>query len=365
MMQVTHITADRREEWNAFVAQEPSFALLQSWEWGEFKEKLGWTALRVAAEQQGRIVAGAQILVKPAPLGLASIAYIPRGPVGNWLDEAIAPSLLAELHRVARCNRAIFLKVEPPLLPTPATCAKLQQHNFRASHYPNQPQATIVVDLNSDLDDILKSMRKKTRQYIKQATAKGVTIRIGGQEDLPAFYNLMQITGRRSQFAPRMLDYYEHEWQTFADNNQTVLLMAFHEERLLAVRTAYYFGRHAAEFHAGSLAEEGDLHPNYLLVWEAIKWAKAQGCASYDLWGIPNEISQMAHAGEEPPVSDRADGLWGVYRFKSGFSKNIISYVGAYDYVYSPLLYASITNKFFNGDTLDRIATRLDAFRRG
>jgi peptidoglycan pentaglycine glycine transferase (the first glycine) len=101
-----------------------------------------------------------------------------------------------------------------------------------------------------------------------------------------------------------------------------------------------------------------------LLIWEAIKWAKAQGCASYDLWGIPNEIGQMAHAGKEVPMSDRADGLWGVYRFKSGFSKNIISYVGTYDYVYSPLLYASITNKFFNGDTWDRIATRLDAFRR-
>ncbi len=33
-MQITHITVDRREEWNAFVAQAPSFALLQSWEWG-------------------------------------------------------------------------------------------------------------------------------------------------------------------------------------------------------------------------------------------------------------------------------------------------------------------------------------------
>jgi peptidoglycan pentaglycine glycine transferase (the first glycine) len=262
VIQVTHITVDRREEWNAFIAQEPSFALLQSWEWGEFKEKLGWTAFRVAAEQQGRIVAGAQMLVKSAPLDLVSIAYIPRGPVGNWLDEAIAPFLLAELHRVARRYRAIFLKIEPPLLPSPATCAKLQQYNFRASHYPNQPQTTIVVDLNSDLDDILRPMRKKTRQYIKQATAKGVTVRIGGQEDLPAFYNLMQITGRRSQFAPRILDYYKHEWQTFADNNQTVLLMAFHQERLLAVRMAYYFGRHAAEFHAGSLAGEGDLHPN-------------------------------------------------------------------------------------------------------
>jgi hypothetical protein len=36
-MQVIHVQSDRREEWNTFVAQERSFALLQSWEWGEFK----------------------------------------------------------------------------------------------------------------------------------------------------------------------------------------------------------------------------------------------------------------------------------------------------------------------------------------
>jgi lipid II:glycine glycyltransferase (peptidoglycan interpeptide bridge formation enzyme) len=140
--------------------------------------------------------------------------------------------------------------------------------------------------------------------------------------------------------------------------------MAFYRDQLLAVRTAFHFGNHAAEFHAGSSSEFSNLRPNYLLMWEAIKWAKAQGCRTYDLWGIPHQVGQAVYEGNDPPVADRTDGLWGVYRFKSGFSKNIVYYIGAYDYVYSPRLYALITNKYLNGSTLDQIAAWIDLLRR-
>ena len=139
-MEVIHVDADRREEWNGFVLREPSFAILQSWEWGEFKEKLGWKVIRTALEQQGRIVAGAQILIKPAPLGLFSIAYVPRGPVGKWLDEEIAPYLLDELHQVARCKRAIFLKIEPPLLYDPKIHRKLERYGNQRQRRPGSPR---------------------------------------------------------------------------------------------------------------------------------------------------------------------------------------------------------------------------------
>ncbi|HRF41316.1 MAG TPA: peptidoglycan bridge formation glycyltransferase FemA/FemB family protein, partial [Saprospiraceae bacterium] len=46
--------------------------------------------------------------------------------------------------------------------------------------------------------------------------------------------------------------------------------------------------------------------PNYLLQWEAMRWAKAHGCTRYDLWGAPD-------------IFDESDGMWGVYQFKRGF----------------------------------------------
>jgi lipid II:glycine glycyltransferase (peptidoglycan interpeptide bridge formation enzyme) len=360
-MEVKLMSAKQRDEWNTFVAREPSFALLQSWEWGEFKERLGWKAFRVAVRDQGQIVAGAQMLIKMLPLGFASVAYIPRGPLGNWVAEDIAPQLLSELHRVARYYRAIFLKIEPPLLNSPSSARILQQFDFQATKYTNQPRATIILNLNQDLDDILKQMRQKTRQYIRKATREEITVRIGGRDDLPAFNDLMRMTGRRERFRPRTHNYYEYEWQIFAERNQTVLLMAFYGSRLIAARAPYYFGKQAAEFHAGSLGNLSHLHPNYLLVWEAIKWAKKQECCTYDLWGIPDEMGQTASEIKDPLVSDRTDGLWGVFRFKSGFSNNIVSYIGAYDYIYSLPLYTLIANRFFGPRILDRVAAFIDS----
>jgi lipid II:glycine glycyltransferase (peptidoglycan interpeptide bridge formation enzyme) len=65
--------------------------------------------------------------------------------------------------------------------------------------------------------------------------------------------------------------------------------------------------------------------PNYLLQWEAIRWAKSQGCLTYDLWGAPEELQPQ-------------DTLWGVYRFKQGFGAEYRSSIGAWDYSTRPLL---------------------------
>ncbi len=360
-MQITYLSDARRNEWNTFLAQQRYFALLQSWEWGEFKTKLGWKVYRIAVEKPGQILAGAQMLIKPLPLGLGSIAYIPRGPVGGWLDEQIPTHLLQELHRVARGHRAIFLKIEPPLLNNPVTCHLLKDHHFRQSRYANQPRATLVIDSKQHLDDICKGIPRKTRYNIRYAAQKGVTVRAGNQEDLPVFYDLMRATGRRGKFSPRTRGYYDHEWQAFAKNQQVALFMAYYQDQLLAARAAFCFGNHAADIHACSSTEYKNLRPNYLLVWEAIKWAKAHGCHTYDLWGIPDEVGQAVYEAKDPPVSNRTDGLWGVYQFKRGFSKNVVFYVGAYDYVYSPLLYTLFTNRLFRGKVADRIAVWMDS----
>lgn len=362
-MTIVSLTDSGREAWNTFAAQEPFFAIIQSWEWGEFKERLGWRVVRLAIEEKGEILAGAQMLIKPIPYGLASIVYVPRGPLGDWQDKAMMSRLLTELVRVARQHRAIFLRIEPAHPNNPAAHQFLRCRGFQPNRYTNQPRATIILDLTQDLDDILKQMSKKTRQYIRRAAREGVTVRVGGCKDLSAFYDLMQITGQRGEFSPRIRDYYEYEWQTFDSNGQAVLLLAYYQDQLLAGRMAFCFGNRAAEFHAGSSDEHTGLRPNYLLAWEAIKWAKAQGCRTYDLWGIPDEVGQDVYEGKDLPQEERSDGLWGVYRFKRGFGKNVIYYVGAYDYIFSRPLYWLVTNRLLKNSALDTIATRLDLLR--
>ncbi|MEW6443896.1 MAG: peptidoglycan bridge formation glycyltransferase FemA/FemB family protein [bacterium] len=361
-MQVTHLTDRQRGTWSDFLGREPAFALLQSWEWGDFKEKLGWKAFRIAVTLAGQIVAGAQLLIKPLLPAIASLAYVPRGPVGRWTTDGEAASLLlAELHRVAREHRAVLLKLEPPLPDGEGAAEALAGRGFRASPYNNQPRSTIILDLGGEPDRILMQMRQKTRQYIRSAVRQGVTVRAGEAADLPDVCELIRMSGKRKRYPTRSSGYYQTEWHSL--QGHIVVLMAYLHGRLLALRTICSFGRHAAELHAGSVEHGGKLHPNYLLVWEGIRWAKSRGCLTYDFWGVPEQVGQDACRGMGPTASERTDDLWGVYRFKRGFSRNVVSYVGSYDYVYRPMLYNLAFNRYLGSKRMDLIAPWLDRVR--
>ncbi len=47
--------------WGRFVAQGPQAHLLQTWAWGELKERFGWRPVRVAVERDGALVAGTYV----------------------------------------------------------------------------------------------------------------------------------------------------------------------------------------------------------------------------------------------------------------------------------------------------------------
>jgi lipid II:glycine glycyltransferase (peptidoglycan interpeptide bridge formation enzyme) len=66
-----------------------------------------------------------------------------------------------------------------------------------------------------------------------------------------------------------------------------------------------------------------------------MRWAKARGALSYDLWGVPDEDEAILEA----EFDQRHGGLWGVYRFKRGFGGRLVRTVGAWDRVYNPWMY--------------------------
>lgn len=102
------------EAWDAFVCAHPRAHLLQLSAWGELKAGFGWRPVRVAlASADGRLAAGVQLLLRRLPLRLGWLAYAPYGPLVDWSDAGQVRDLLAGVDRVARQQRAVFLKIEP------------------------------------------------------------------------------------------------------------------------------------------------------------------------------------------------------------------------------------------------------------
>jgi lipid II:glycine glycyltransferase (peptidoglycan interpeptide bridge formation enzyme) len=273
----------------------PAGHLLQLSRWGALKARFGWQAVRLAVEQDGQLRAGAQVLFRRLPLG-RTLAYVPKGPLMDFTDDTAATQLWAALHELARSRRAILLKVEPELPDDTAVAARLRNWGFRSSPQTVQPRHTMWVDLTPDEEAILAGMKSKTRYNVRLAARKGVRVCEGTLDDFDAFYA---------------------------------------GDELLGALMAFACGSKAWYFYGASSNRHRNRMPSYLLQWEAMRWAKAQGCTAYDLWGIPDEDE----ATLEAQFTERRDGLWGVYRFKRGFGGRVHRYLGAYDYIYSPLWY--------------------------
>ena len=337
-MGIRAILVETPDRWNSFISDWPDCGLLQTSLWGDFKQLMGWKAIRLAVENDGCLVAGALMLVKHLPLGLASIAYIPRGPLVNWHDRATTKLLLEALHQAARENHACFLRIEPPVIHSSQAQSMLQDLGFYPTAQTNQPRCTLTLPLDVDIDTLYTELPRRVRRDIRICHTKGVKIRQGDESDLGTFYKLMRTTASRGGFSSRSLEYYELEYKTFSRGEHTTLLLADYDGQTVAAQMPFAFSRYGAAFHGASNNTHRHLPINDLLTWEGIKWAKSRGCRSYDLWGIPDEVGELISEGRPVP-NDRQDGLWGVYTFKKGFGGNITYYVGAYDYIYNKSLY--------------------------
>ncbi len=322
------------EEWNRFLLHHPRGHLLQSYQWAQFKSRYGWSPSRVLVREAGRIVAGAQVLFRD--VRLASVAYAPKAPVVDFADDALVSILFEGLHRLCRRRRAAFLRIEPDEPDDAGLAERLAAMGFRPGGKV-QPRSTLVLHIQGEEEDILAGMKSKTRYNIRLAERKGVTVREGSEEDVSTFYRMSVVTSVRNEFPIHEAGYYLHAYRTFVPSGLARLFIAEYKGEPLAGLMAFTFGPTAWYMYGASSNRHRSCMPNHLLQWHAIRWAKTRGCTEYDFWGIPDEIGHDPSAASQ--AYERSDGLWGVYRFKEGFGGRLVRYVGAYDYVYSPLPY--------------------------
>ena len=332
MLETIHaITPD---DWDRFIATHPNGHILQAAPWGTLKSQFGWNAERIGLACKGKLVAGAQILYRRLPAGLGRLAYVPKGPIVNWEDEAQANQLIAVLDRAAHAQGTIALTIEPDLPEEDAHRKRLQAPGFSPSPLGSvQPRRTIVVDIAPDKDAVLAAMKQKTRYNVRLATRKGVTVREAAQADLPIFHALMAATGERDAFGVHTPDYYETAYHLFVPRGWARLLLAEAEGEAVAAVMVFALPPRSWYFYGASSENHREKMPTYLLQWEAMRWAKSLGCTTYDLYGIPDKDEEELEA----QFTQRSDGLWGVYRFKRGFGGKLVRSVGAWDRVYAPV----------------------------
>ena len=350
--------------WNQIIGGFETPHLLQTSHWADVKRRSGWMAhyldwkiagerLELIASKSGEFedlkpAAAALVLERKVWPGL-SVMYAPKGPLlGDWANKSHREQILLDLKEYAKKAHAIQLKIDPDLelgrgvpgeegsFEDPLGIdfqGELGERGWLLSPDQIQFRNTVLVDLLEDEDQILARMKSKTRYNIRLSSRKGITIRQGDGNDLAVLYQMYANTSVRGDFTIRGEDYYLPLWQTFlvekSQSEQEPIaqpLIAEYEGQPVAGAVIFRFAGRAWYLHGMSLPEHSEKMAPHLIQWEAMRWAKSQGCTVYDMWGAPD-------------VFDESDSMWGVYRFKRGYGGEVVRTMGAWDYPAKPFFY--------------------------
>tara|TARA_Y100000031_G_scaffold141426_1_gene169960 strand:+ start:291 stop:1262 length:972 start_codon:yes stop_codon:yes gene_type:complete len=317
--------------------------LWQSSEWQKYQESLG---------HEIRVYESTQVVVDKTVGGYCTWEIIrgPSSPIDN--EELRIDNLLKPIIEDAKRNKCFALYISPS-----QELILNSQFSILNSSRHIVPEATRIIDLTKSEDEILAQMKQKGRYNIKVAQKHGVEVK--QSDDVDAFYELIKKTSKRDGFKPHSKEHYKK----FLENlDGAFMLLAFAPSivncqlSIVAGLIGVIFKGQGIYYYGASSHEHRNLMAPYLLQWEAMKFCKAKGCTSYDLFGIvPPEKSPLSQpvlslSKEERGRERGANHPWqGVSAFKEKFGGEVVTYPEEKVIILKPLIHKLIDmkRKFF------------------
>lgn len=322
-----------KEIWESFLSQCPERTFLQSWNWGEFQQKMGNKIWRLGIFDDGglagvslisKIVArrGTFLLIQHGPVYLN-----PKPEIINTNLE-ITKILLEKLKEIAKQEKAVFARINPLWENNQENRDILKKLGLKESPmHANAYEATWKLDLSlsPSEENLLRNMRKTTRYLIRQAQKNpDITIQKSeGLEYLPIYQILNNEVAKRQRFTPFSAEYIRNEYETFLADNQASLFLGKYKDEVVCAAMVIFWSGIGFYHQAASLNKYAKLPIPYLVKWEAIKEAKKRGCLLYDFWGYTDPKKYPRHPWAGPTL------------FKMGFGGQIREYVKTHDLPFS------------------------------
>jgi len=385
---------------------------LQSYIWGEFsKKKKKLTPYYLGLENKNQqIVATALLLQKKLPLGY-SYFYSPRGFMIDYLDKDLLSELTHKIKDYIKPKKAIFLKIDPPIIirkenylgeekkleyNVDTIFHNLSQVGFKHQGFTKnfetmQPRYTFRIDLEKTQEEIDSHFSKTTKQRIQKAIRLGTKVRIGTEEDIDTFYNLMLLTEDRKDFVSYSKDYYEELFSIFNKKNNVKLFIGYldfdevlshlkEEEKelnkkieeidpntsskngkrklkdyktslenlkkeiekyqqakekygktiALNAHMIILYQEKAWVLYAGNHNVLTESYANYHTYYEHIKYCKNHNIKIYDQFGTIGDL-------------DKNNKRMGLHEFKKKFGGDYIEFIGEFDYITNHFMYFIFT----------------------
>jgi len=337
-----------------------SFLQLPAWA----KVKPEWESESLGFFDGSELIGAGLVLYRQLPKIRRYLAYLPEGPVIDWLRDDL-DEILAALAEHARARGAFGLRIGPAIVErawgpdtikqaiadehvsalsqvTPdhsspevaRVSATLRRLGWKPPHEgegfaAGQPQFNFQLPLVHDdgsamgADEVLKGMNQLWRRNIRKADKAGVEVVRGTRDDLAAFHEVYLVTAERDRFTPRPLSYFETMWDALNDpeagnGDRMRVYLARHEGDVVAATTWVQVGRHAWYSYGASSNDKREVRGSNRIQWEMIQDSLAAGAEVYDLRGITEGV-----AADDPEI--------GLIQFKVGTGGRAVAYPGEWD----------------------------------
>lgn len=296
---------------------------VQSWEWGEFREKTGIKVLRLGTFSGNKLTEAYQITVHTIPYTNFKIGVFFKGP-------SPTASMLDALREFGRKEGLIFIRMEPNVPILNAESWKLQALLHQHGAVPGRrsfTKETFVIDLTKSEEELLKAMHSKTRYNIRVAQRHGVIIEEdNSKEAFTEYLKLTFETAKRQGFYAHTPNYHRLMWETLHPTQRgsgqapiAHLLTAKYQGKILIAWIVFVWKDTLYYPYGASSDEDRNVMASYAMMWEAIRFGKKLGLKKFDLWG-------------------KEEGK-GFTRFKEGFSPKVVEFIGTWDLIINPILY--------------------------
>ena len=167
--------------------------------------------------------------------------------------------------------------------------------------------ATVIVNLESSEEEIMKNLHKDARWGINRAIREGLVVE--PSEDFNLIYDLYKETVLLGGTNPESVEKLKQ--------GTKVMFICKKDNKIIATAGIEMKNSKPTLYFNASLKEYQNMQPNNLLYWECIKWCKKNGFKEFDLGGW--QINARGH-------------LDGVNKFKEKWGKIVY-----YKEDYSPI----------------------------
>jgi lipid II:glycine glycyltransferase (peptidoglycan interpeptide bridge formation enzyme) len=239
------------------------------------------------------------------------------------------------LKEIARKNRAIFVKLEPNIMnkvdSKNSGFKAIDDFMFKRGGRKGRAlfsQYTFLLNLDRSEEELFAGLASKTRYNIRLAVKKGVQIVDDSSHDgLETFIKLMAETTTRQNFYAHNAKYYRDLWQTVGKTGMMKIFHAVYQNTVLVSWIVFLFNGKLYYPYGASSASHREVMASNLMMWEVIKFGRANGAHSFDMWGALG------------PNANPRDSWYGFHKFKEGYGADLMENFATFDLVYDNTTY--------------------------